>query len=301
MAFTAKDVAQLREITGAGMMECKKALVHTDGDMEKAIEYLREIGVSVAAKKAGRIASEGAVGGFSSGNIGALAEVNCESDFVSKNESFQQLTAKIAKIVAETAPETLEELVGRTIDLTNAETQKCGEKITVRRFARYELKGKGVEEYYIHGGGKIGVLIEAETDKPASEEIKTAIHNICLHIAAYSPMYLNESEIPGDYLAKEKQILLAQAKNDPKNASKPDAILEKMLEGRLKKSLEDICLADQKFVMDESVSVGQMVADLSKKTGIAIKLTRFTRFVMGEGLEKKEDNLAEEVAKLQGK
>lgn len=301
MAFTAKDVAQLREITGAGMMDCKKALVHTDGDMEKAIEYLRELGVSVANKKQGRIASEGAVCGYSTGSVCALAEVNCETDFVANTEGFQALATQVAKLAAELAPKSTEELIAAATEHTNAETQKCGEKIAVRRFERYALSGTGIEEYYIHGGGKIGVMLEAVTDKPVTDEIKTVIHNICLHIAAYSPQYLDASEIPGDFLEKEKQILLAQAKNDPKNANKPDAILEKMLQGRLKKSLEEICLNDQKFVMDESVTVSELIGGLSKKSGISIKLTKFARLVMGEGLEKKEDNLADEVAKMQGK
>lgn len=300
MAFTAKDVANLREITGAGMMECKKALTHTDGDTDKAIEYLREIGVSVAAKKAGRIASEGVVNGYCSDNVCALAEVNCETDFVAKTEGFIALGKQIAKIVAETKPSSLEQLTEATTALINAETQKCGEKITVRRYERFCLSGSGVLDFYIHGGGKIGVMLEVATDKAATDEIKSAVHDSCLHIAAYSPVYLNEEDIPTDYIAKEKQILLAQAKNDPKNANKPDAILEKMLQGRLQKSLEEICLTSQKFVMDESVSVGQMIANLAKKTGTAIKLVKFTRYVMGEGLEKKEDNLADEVAKLQG-
>ena len=301
MAFTAKDVATLRETTGAGMMECKKALVHTDGDMDKAIEYLREIGVSVAAKKASRIASEGVVNGYCAGKVCALAEVNCETDFVAKTEGFMGLAATVAKFAAEKNPASVEELVALANDLCNAETQKCGEKITVRRFERYEVKGNGVEEFYIHGGGKIGVMLEVATDKPGTDEIKTVAHDICLHIAAYSPVYLNLEDVPADYIAKEKQILFTQAKNDPKNANKPDAILEKMLDGRLKKSLEEICLVAQGFVMDESVTVGQKLADLSKKTGIDIKLVKFTRYVMGEGLEKREDNLADEVAKMQGK
>ena len=306
MSFTAKDVAELREITGAGMMDCKKALVHTDGDKDKAIEYLREIGVSIAAKKAGRIASEGLIGGFTSGKVGVLAELNCETDFVANTDGFRALVAKVAKGIAETNPASVEELLetkieGQTVtELMNAETAKCGEKITARRFEKCEVS-EGVEEIYLHNGGKIGVMLEVETDKPVTDEIKEMAHDIAMHIAAFSPSYVNDSEVPADYIAKEKSILLAQAKNDPKNASKPDAILEKMLAGRLQKSLKEICLVDQPFAKDSSITVEQLVANVSKSTGTKIKLNRFVRLVMGEGLEKKVDNLAEEVAKMSGK
>ena len=306
MSFTAKDVAELREITGAGMMDCKKALVHTDGDKDKAIEYLREIGVSIAAKKAGRIASEGLIGGFTSGKVGVLAELNCETDFVANTDGFRALVAKVPKGIAETNPASVEELLetkieGQTVtELMNAETAKCGEKITARRFEKFEVS-EGVEEIYLHNGGKIGVMLEVETDKPVTDEIKEMAHDIAMHIAAFSPSYVNDSEVPADYIAKEKSILLAQAKNDPKNASKPDAILEKMLAGRLQKSLKEICLVDQPFAKDSSITVEQLVANVSKSTGTKIKLNRFVRLVMGEGLEKKVDNLAEEVAKMSGK
>lgn len=306
MSFTAKDVAELREITGAGMMDCKKALVHTDGDKDKAIEYLREIGVSIAAKKAGRIASEGLIGGFTSGKVGVLAELNCETDFVANTDGFRALVAKVAKGIAETNPASVEELLETKIEgqmvteLMNAETAKCGEKITARRFEKFEVS-EGVEEIYLHNGGKIGVMLEVETDKPVTDEIKEMAHDIAMHIAAFSPSYVNDSEVPADYIAKEKSILLAQAKNDPKNASKPDAILEKMLAGRLQKSLKEICLVDQPFAKDSSITVEQLVANVSKSTGTKIKLNRFVRLVMGEGLEKKVDNLAEEVAKMSGK
>lgn len=306
MSFTAKDVAELREITGAGMMDCKKALVHTDGDKDKAIEYLREIGVSIAAKKAGRIASEGLIGGFTSGKVGVLAELNCETDFVANTDGFRALVAKVAKGIAETNPASVEELLetkieGQTVtELMNAETAKCGEKITARRFEKFEVS-EGVEEIYLHNGGKIGVMLEVETDKPVTDEIKEMAHDIAMHIAAFSPSYVNDSEVPADYIAKEKSILLAQAKNDPKNASKPDAILEKMLAGRLQKSLKEICLVDQPFAKDSSITVEQLVANVSKSTGTKIKLNRFVRLVMGEGLEKKVDNLAAEVAKMSGK
>lgn len=307
MAFTAKDVAALREQTGAGMMDCKKALVHTDGDREKAIEYLREIGVSIAAKKASRIASEGLIGGYTDDKTGVLAELNCETDFVANTDGFRALVAKAAKAVADNDPASTEawlecKVDGMTLtELMNSETSKCGEKITARRFEKFALAGNGVEEIYLHNGGKIGVMLEVETDKPATDEVKTMAHDIAMHIAAFSPSYIYESEVPEEYVAKEKAILLAQAKNDPKNANKPDAILEKMLSGRLQKSLKEICLIEQPFAKDSSITVAQLVANVSKSAGMNIRLVRFVRLVMGEGLEKKTDNLAEEVAKMSGK
>ena len=306
MNFTAKDVAELREITGAGMMDCKKALTHTDGDKDKAIEYLREIGVNIAAKKAGRIASEGLIGGYTDGTTGALAELNCETDFVANTAGFRALVTKVAEGVAKNAPADVDALLEMKIDgstvteMMNAETAKCGEKITARRFERFSV-AEGVEEIYLHNGGKIGVMLEVETDKPATAEIKEMAHDIAMHIAAFSPSYVNDSEVPADYIAKEKSILLAQAKNDPKNANKPDAILEKMLAGRLQKSLKEICLVDQPFAKDSSITVEQLIANVSKATGVKIKLNKFVRLVMGEGLEKKTDNLAEEVSKMSGK
>lgn len=307
MSFTAKDVAELREITGAGMMDCKKALVHTDGDKEKAIEYLREIGVNIAAKKASRIASEGLIGGYTDAKTGVLAELNCETDFVANTDGFRALVKKAAKCVADNDPATVEEWLDSKIDgstiteLMNAETSKCGEKITARRFVKYTLAGEGVEEIYLHNGGKIGVMLEIETDKHATDEVKEMAHDIAMHIAAFSPLYVYDSEVPAEYIAKEKSILLAQAKNDPKNANKPEAILEKMLGGRLQKSLKEICLVDQAFAKDSSITVDQLVKNVSKSSGMNIRIVRFVRLVMGEGLEKKTDNLAEEVAKMSGK
>ena len=307
MSFTAKDVAELREITGAGMMDCKKALTHTEGDKEKAIEYLREIGVSIAAKKASRIASEGLIGGYTDDKTGVLAELNCETDFVANTDGFRALVSKAAKAVADNDPADVAawqecNIDGTTLtELMNSETSKCGEKITARRFEKFTLAGEGVEEIYLHNGGKIGVMIEIETDKPANDEVKAMAHYIAMHIEAFSPAYVYESEVPEDYIAKEKAILLAQAKNDPKNASKPDAILEKMLVGRLQKSLKEICLVEQAFAKDSSITVAQLVANVSKSTGMNIKIVKFVRLVMGEGLEKKTDNLAEEVAKMSGK
>lgn len=306
MNFTAKDVAELREMTGAGMMDCKKALVHTEGDKEKAVEYLREIGVSIAAKKAGRIASEGLIGGYTDGKTGVLAELNCETDFVANTDGFRALVAKVAKAVADCDPADVDALLETKIDgstvteLMNAETAKCGEKISARRFEKFTV-AEGVEEIYLHNGGKIGVMLEVATDKPATAEIKEMAHDIAMHIAAFSPAHVDVTEVPAEYIEKEKAILLAQAKNDPKNANKPDAILEKMLAGRLQKGLKEICLVEQPFAKDSSITVAQLVQNVSKATGVGIKLNKFVRLVMGEGLEKKVDNLADEVAKMSGK
>lgn len=311
MAFTAKDVAKLREQTGAGMMDCKKALTATDGDMDKAAEYLREQGVSIAAKKASRIASEGVVSAYMSedGKVGALVEINCESDFVAKNASFVEFAESIAKQVAKTAPADVDALLaekaiddnGTVLDKVNNATAKIGEKISLRRFVRMEMNGRA--ETYIHMGGKIGVLLGVETDKDISgnEAFVAACHDIAMHIAAFSPKYSYDSEVPAEEVEHEKEILKAQIKNDPKNASKPDQIIDKMLEGRIKKFYKEVCLVDQDFVKDPSVTVAQHLAAVAKSAGAEAKIVRFERFVMGEGLEKKNENFAEEIAKIANK
>lgn len=309
MAFTAKDVAKLREITGAGMMDCKKALTHTDGDMDKAGEYLREQGVSIAAKKSSRIASEGVVAAYtcSCGTEGALAEINCESDFVAKSEPFVELAVVVAKQVSKTDPKDVDALLAAAsiadksetvLELVNNATAKIGEKISVRRFVRYKLECGRVESY-IHMGGKIGVLLMVETDKDlnSNEEFKTMCHDISMHIAASSPKYVYDSEIPQEETEHEKEILKAQALNE----GKPAAVVDKMIVGRIKKFFKDICLIEQEFVKDPSITVKQLVENTAKKLSATIKVVKFSRFVMGEGLEKKVDNLAEEVAKMQQK
>ncbi len=310
MAFTAKDVAKLREITGAGMMDCKKALTATDGDMDKATEFLREQGVAVAAKKAGRIASEGVVAAYVSADkkTGALVEVNCESDFVGKSPVFVELAEKIAKQVAEVDPSDPDALLGSKIggetvlEVINAATAKIGEKLSLRRFTRFENKS-GFEEFYIHMGGKIGVMLELETGKDLSKEAEfaTTCHDIAMHIAAISPKYVYETEVPKEEVDHEMSILKTQALNDDKFKGKPEAIVEKMLQGRINKYFKEICLVEQEFVKDSSMTVGKVVEGLAKKFGTTVKIVKFARLTMGEGLEKKVDNLAEEVAKMQNK
>lgn len=304
MAFTAKDVAKLREQTGAGMMDCKKALTETDGDMTKAAEYLRERGVAVAAKKASRIASEGAVYSYVTPDCktGALAEINCESDFVAKSDEFIGLCKKVAETVAVKNPASDEALLAETYgsdtvtDLINAATAKIGEKIAYRRMARYTTECGRVETY-IHMGGKIGVMLEVATDKDVNgnAEFAAACHDVAMHIAAFAPRYVRESEVPAEEVEHEKEILKVQAMNE----GKPAAVAEKMVQGRIKKFFKEICLLDQEYLKDTSITVAQAVESLNKSVGVKAEIKRFERFVMGEGLEKKVDNLAEEVAKIQ--
>ncbi len=304
MAFTAKDVAKLREQTGAGMMDCKKALTATDGDMKKAAEYLREQGVNIAAKKASRIASEGAVYPMvaKDGKTGAMVEVNCESDFVAKADAFVALCGQIGEIVCKNDVKTVDELLaakspdGTVLDLINNATAKIGEKISLRRFVKISTK-QGLIEAYDHMGGKIGVLVEVATSKDLNnnETFKTMCHDIAMHIAAFSPKYVYDSEVPAAETEHEKEILTAQALNE----GKPAAVVEKMIGGRIKKFFKEICLIDQDFAKDSSKTIRQLVDETAKALGAEIKIVRFERFLMGEGLEKKNENFAEEIAKLQ--
>ncbi len=285
MAFTAKDVMKLRELTGTGMMDCKKALTEADGDMDRAAEILREKGLAAAAKKAGRIAAEGVVDSYISedGNVGVVVEVNCETDFVAKTDAFKALVAKIAKQIADVAPADVNALLASAIDGTTVEAMlneavaKIGEKISVRRFERIN----GFVDSYIHLGGKIGVLVEADS-KPDSEKI----HDVALQIAAARPTYIIKDEVPADVVENEKRILREQALNEPK--PKPEAIIEKMINGRIQKYFKEVCLMEQPFVKDDSMSVAKMI-----NGDFGIK--RFVRYEMGEGLEKRQDDFASEV------
>ena len=293
MAFTAKDVMTLRDKSGAGMLDCKKALIDADGDMEKAAELLRERGIVKAIKKEGRIAAEGAVGAYICAACGAgvLVEINCESDFVSRGDKFHEIVDKVAKVIAAERPANVDALNECKIDgdtvknyITN-QTAVIGEKISIRRFEIFDTKGK--VETYIHMGGKVGVMVEAVDFKDGAEE---TLHDVALQIAAAKPSYVNKSEVPAEVIAKEKEIMLVQMQNDPKNANKPANILEKIVEGKLGKFYQDNCLLDQAFVKDDSQTVGQVI-------GSKFKVARFVRFEMGEGLEKKSENLQDEVAK----
>ena len=298
MAFTAQDVKTLREMTGCGMMDCKKALTETDGDMDKAVEFLREKGLATAAKKAGRIASEGIVKAYIDGNVGVLVEVNSETDFVTKNEEFLTFVDNIAKTVAANNPADVEALKALPIvggegtvgeELT-AKVAKIGENMNIRRFARIETSGTVMN--YIHAAGKIGVLVEADAEN--NDATKECLKNVAMQVAALNPKYLSSADIPDDYKEHEKNILIAQLQNDPKNANKPANIIEKMIEGRLAKEFKEICLLEQEYVKAENKeSVAKYVANVGN-----ITLKQFVRFETGEGLEKKEENFADEVASM---
>ncbi len=303
MAFTAQDVKALREMTGCGMMDCKKALTETDGDQEKAVEYLREKGLSKAAKKAGRIAAEGIVKSYIDNGVGVVVEVNSETDFVAKNVDFQNFVADIAKTIADNAPADVEELKTMTISggsqtVGDALTEKIatiGENMNIRRFERIATSGVVVD--YIHAAGKIGVLVEAEAE--SSDAVKECLKNVAMQIAALNPKYLSSAEVPEEYKEHEKEILMAQAKNDPKNASKPDNIIEKMITGRLAKELKEVCLLEQEYVKaTNKETVAKYIEQVAKETGSAITLKSFVRFETGEGLEKKQDDFAAEVASM---
>ena len=293
MAFTAKDVKELREMTGCGMMDCKKALTETDGDKDKAVEYLREKGLATAAKKSGRIAAEGIVKAYVDGNVGVLVEVNSETDFVAKNDEFQQFVSDVAKTIAEQNPEALKELKcgDSTIgEMLTEKIAKIGENMNIRRFARIETTGAVVD--YIHAAGKIGVLVEADAEN--NDTTKECLRNVAMQVAALSPKYLSSDDIPEEYKEHEKKILIEQLKNDPKNASKPENIIEKMITGRLAKEFKEVCLLEQEYVKAENK---ENVAKYVKSVG-DITIKQFVRFETGEGLEKREDDFAAEVASM---
>ena len=292
MAISASQVKELREMTGAGMMDCKKALTNTDGDMDKAVEWLRENGLAKAAKKSGRIAAEGmvAVDVSEDGKTASIVEVNSETDFVAKNEKFQTYVAEVAAQAKTTTATDMEAF--------KAMIAVIGENMNIRRFQKLETSGLLVS--YIHAGGKIGVLVEADTDSN-SDGVKECLKNIAMQIAALNPKYVSSEDVDEDYKEHEKQVLLAQAKNDPKNAGKPDNIIEKMIIGRLNKELKEVCLLEQAYVKAENKeNVGQYVAAVAKAEGCNLKVTNFVRFETGEGIEKKEEDFAAEVAAQMG-
>lgn len=305
MAFTAQDVKKLREMTNCGMMDCKKALTETDGDMDKAIEFLREKGLATAAKKAGRIASEGMVEAvvFDCRNVAVAVEVNSETDFVAKNADFQNFVHSVAEVIAKQNPadvEALKELkINDTQTVGEALTEKIatiGENMNIRRFERFE----GINQAYIHAGGRIGVLVNfevADASKANDDAFKAMAKDVAMQIAAVSPQYVREDEVPADVVEHEKEILKIQALNE----GKPEAIVEKMVLGRIKKFFKDVCLLDQPFVKDQDISVAKYIANVAKELGTDINVVKFARLEKGEGLEKKEENFADEVAKMMGK
>ena len=310
MAITAKQVKELREMTGAGMMDCKKALTATDGDFDKAIEFLREKGLATAEKKAGRIAAEGIVKVLVSedGHKAVAVEVNAETDFVAKNEKFQAYVGQVAEQAMDTEAADMEAFLAEPWKFDNTKTVKevlagqvaiIGENMNIRRYEHVK-EDAGFVASYTHMGGKIGVLVDVVSDV-VNDEIKEMEKNVCMQVAALKPKYTSRAEVDQDYLAKEEEILMAAAKNEKPDAN--DKIINGMVMGRIKKELKEICLLDQVYVKaeDGKQSVGQYVAEVAKANNAKITVKSFVRFETGEGLEKKEENFAEEVAKQMGK
>ena len=299
MAFTAKDVQALREKTGCGMMDCKKALVECDGDMDAAVDYLREKGLASQAKKATRIAAEGTVAVYTADGVGAVVEVNSETDFVANGDGFKALAAEIAQVVAEQNPADLDVLLayekdGKTVEEKVQELfLAIRENIKVRRFARFE----GKVASYVHMGGKIGVLVNFETEVAGdNEKLMEAGKSIAMQIAAMNPGFLDRASVSEEVLEKEKAILIAQMKEDPKMANKPDAVLGKIVEGKIGKFYKENCLVEQQFIMDGDITVEKYLAGVAKELGADIKIANFVRFEKGEGIEKRVDDFAAEVA-----
>ncbi|SFC73519.1 translation elongation factor Ts [Clostridium uliginosum] len=302
--ITAKSVKELRERTGAGMMDCKKALTETDGDIEKAIEVLREKGLAAAAKKSGRVAAEGLVKTYitEDNKNGAIVELNCETDFVAANEDFIAFADSLAKVAVTTNATTIEEFVNDKIDGESTISEgltaliaRLGENMTVRRFVKFSLEN-GVVKSYIHGGGRIGVLVEVacNTESAIVEEVAK---ELCMQIAAANPLFLSKEEVDQDAIEKEKEIYRVQALNE----GKPEKIVEKMVMGRVQKYYKEVCLLEQLWVKDGDKSISKYLAEKSKEVGSSITVNKYVRYERGEGIEKVEENFAEEVARQIGK
>ena len=302
MNFTAKDVQQLREQTGCGMMDCKKALVECDGDMAKATDYLREKGLASAAKKAGRIAAEGQVVAIANDVAGVVLEVNSETDFVAGGDGFKDLCNGIAAIALEQNPADVEALLacsanGKTVEeMVQEYFLVVRENMMVRRFVRME----GVLSSYVHAGGKIGVIAKFDTtaEIAATAEFKAMAKDVCMQIAAVNPTYLDKESVPAEALDHEKAILVAQMKEDPKMANKPDAVLEKIVAGKMGKYYKENCLVEQEFVKENSMTVSEYINSVAKTLGGDIKVVDFARYEKGEGIQKREDDFAAEVASM---
>ncbi len=306
MAFTAKDVQALREKTGVGMMDCKKALVASDGDMDKAIDFLREKGLAAATKKASRIAAEGMVLAYydEAAKVGVVVEVNSETDFVAKNDKFTSFVADIAKTIVAENPADVAALNNMKLaggDKTVEEVRQelvlsIGENMNVRRFERVE----GVVSTYIHGGGTVGVMVMFDVDDAAAatDAFKTMGKDVAMQIAAMNPLYLDQASVPADVIDHEKEILMAQIKEDPKMASKPEKVIEGIIAGKIKKYYKENCLVEQEFVKNGDFTVAGYIESVAKELGASVKATGFIRYAKGEGLQKREDNFADEVASM---
>ncbi len=308
MAVTAGMVKELREMTGSGMMDCKKALSATDGDMDKAVEWLREKGLASAQKKAGRTAAEGVAMVLVSedGSQAVAVEVNSETDFVAENEKFRNYVDQVAEQAMETTAEDIDAFLAEpwkfdtsmsVNDALAGQISVIGENMKIRRFAQMKEED-GFIASYTHMGGKIGVLLDVATDV-INDAVKEMAKNVAMQVAAMKPLYVSEDEVDPDYIAHEKEILLAQIKNDPKESQKPEKVIDGMIQGRVKKELKDICLLDQVYVRaeDGKQSVGQYVAQVAKENGANIQIKGFVRYETGEGIEKKQEDFAAEVAK----
>ncbi len=299
--ITAKDVADLRKITGVGMMDCKKALVESDGDTEKAVLILREKGLATQAKKAGRIAAEGLVVAVVENNIGAIVEVNSETDFVANNDQFKDFVNAVAKTIIEKNPADVDALLkttasGMSVTVEEALQElflRIRENMSIRRFTRFE----GNIVPYVHGGGKIGVLVKLESDI-AADKIFEVGKDCALQAAAMNPSYLNAEAVPAEVIAQEKEIMLKQMAEDPKMANKPEQVLAKIVDGKVGKYYSENCLLEQTFVKDDKVSVAKHVEAVAKELGGSIKVVDFVRYEKGEGIQKREDNFADEVANM---
>ena len=300
MSITAAMVSELRKKTGAGMMDCKKALTETAGNVEEAVDFLRKKGLSAAAKKSGRVASEGAVAAAASGTVGALVEINAETDFVAKNEAFQAFVAVVRDLILANDVADVEALkaldypeTGRTVaDELTHQIATIGENMGIRRLARVDA-GKGVVTSYIHGNGKIGVLVELQTES-TDEKVAALGKQLAMHVAAAAPQYLDRDSVPADVVEKEKEIMRVKAIE----SGKPENIVEKIILGQINKYFGEVCLLEQAFVIDPDQKVGKLVAALAKELGTEIKLNSYARFQLGEGIEKKEDDFAAEVAAM---
>ena len=311
MAITAAMVKELREISGAGMMDCKKALTATEGDMDKAMEFLREKGLATAQKKASRIAAEGIVmlKVAEDSKKAVAVEVNAETDFVAKNEKFQAYVAQVAEQALETEAADIDAFLAETWKFDTTKTVNealagqvavIGENMKIRRFQKVEEEN-GFVASYTHMGGKIGVLVDVVTDV-VNDEIKEMAKNVAMQIAALNPKYTNRSEVSEEYIAHEKEILMAQIQNDPKESQKPEKVIQGMISGRINKELKEICLLDQVYVKaeDGKQSVEKYVVEVAKANGANITIKGFVRYETGEGIEKKEEDFAAEVAKQMG-
>ncbi len=305
MAFTAQDVKKLREMTNVGMMDCKKALTASDGDMDKAVEWLREKGLAAAAKKSGRIAAEGVVNAVVENGVGAIVEINAETDFASKSDKFMEFVNDVTSVILKDAPADMDALKAckypgsdLTVEATLPEKiLVIGENIQIRRFARFDT---GVTVAYTHMGGRIGVLVNMEVEGIAADAVTELGKDICMQIASMNPSFRDKSDVAPEVLEKEKEIQLAVMANDPKMANKPEKVREGIVMGKLNKYYEENCLLQQAFVKENKISVEKHIEAVAKELGGSIKLVAFVRFEKGEGIEKKVDDFAAEVAAAAG-